>query len=130
MTNPPMPLTKKRNSKSSASSNRSSCSEPQANKLKIGMMSTRVGTIKKYSSNSSNLNKKNANATIDAVNKQTNVVSNTNHTSTSTTVVCPHCPKQFPRGGAWKIPQHISSAHPSSSHLSFPPPHLLQPLQV
>lgn len=119
MTNPPMPLTKKRNSKSSASSNSSSCSEPQANKLKIGMMSSRVGTIKKYSSNSSNLNKKNANATIDAVNKQTNVVSNTNHTSTSTTVVCPHCPKQFPRGGAWKIPQHISSAHPSSSpHLA------------
>merc|ERR1712025_1339727 len=38
---------------------------------------------------------------------------------TSTTVVCPHCPKQFPRGGAWKIPQHISSAHPSSSpHLA------------
>ena len=38
---------------------------------------------------------------------------------TPTTVLCPHCPKQFPRGGAWKIPQHISLHHPSAS------PHLM-----
>jgi len=112
MTNPPLPLTKKSKEKSTAPSNSSLYTEPRANRLKIGMMSTRVGTIKNYNSNTSSLN-----SASDVVNMQTNVVSN--QTSTSTTVVCPHCPKQFPRGGAWKIPQHISSAHPSSSpHLA------------
>merc|ERR1719341_2743227 len=117
MTNPPLPLTKKSKEKSTAPSNSSLCTEPRTDRLKIGMMSTRVGTIKSYNSNSSSLNRSDCNSASDAVNMQTNVVSN--QTSTSTTVVCPHCPKQFPRGGAWKIPQHISSAHPSSSpHLA------------
>ena len=122
MTNPLLPLTKKSKEKSTAPSNSSLwhnlCTEPRTNRLKIGMMSTRVGTIKNYSSsNTSSLNKSDCNSASDVVNMQTYVVSN--QTSTSTTVVCPHCPKQFPRGGAWKIPQHISSAHPSSSpHLA------------
>lgn len=25
---------------------------------------------------------------------------------------CPHCSRQFPRGGAWKLSRHIESAHP------------------
>jgi len=135
MKSPPLqssafPLTKKQKLKAnpSRSSNTSSCSQPQTNKLKIGVMSTRVGTIKKYSSNNSTQNKSDCNSPSDdninssadsVVQVQSNAASETNLTSSSTTVVCPHCPKQFPRGGAWKIPQHISSAHPSSSpHLA------------
>ena len=121
MARPPSPLTKRQKSreKSTASSSSSLYTEPPSNRLKIGMMSTRVGTIKKYGSNTSSLDKSDCNSDFsvqlrDVVNQQTNANSNT-----STTVVCPHCPKQFPRGGAWKIPQHISSAHPSSSpHLA------------
>jgi len=135
MTSPPaqnsaLPLTMKQKltAKSSSSGNTSLCTQPQNNKLKIGVMSTRVGTIKKYSNTTSTQNKSDYNSASDVNLKssavvigqvQNNAVSATNLTSSSTTVVCPHCPKQFPRGGAWKIPQHISSAHPSSSpHLA------------
>jgi len=135
MTSPPaqnsaLPLTRKQKlkAKPSSSGNTSLCTQPQNNKLKIGVMSTRVGTIKKYSNTTSTQNKSDYNSASDVNLKssavvigqvQNNAVSATNLTSSSTTVVCPHCPKQFPRGGAWKIPQHISSAHPSSSpHLA------------
>ena len=41
---------------------------------------------------------------------------------TSRTLTCPHCTKQFPRGGAWKMDQHIASTHKAASqkkeHLS------------
>merc|ERR1719239_2038666 len=135
MTSPPvqnsaLPLTRKQKlkAKPSSSGNTSLCTQPQNNKLKIGVMSTRLGTIKKYSNTTSTQNKSDYNSASDVNLKssafvvgqvQNNAVSATNLTSSSTTVVCPHCPKQFPRGGAWKIPQHISSAHPSSSpHLA------------
>ena len=38
---------------------------------------------------------------------------------TSRTLTCPHCTKQFPRGGAWKMDQHIASTHKAASHKNF-----------
>ena len=112
--------------KSSASSNSSFSTPPQPNRLKIGVMSTRMGTIKKYSSNASHPDSSVYNSASKVslqskafgdVDMQTTATSFTS--MTPTTVLCPHCPKQFPRGGAWKIPQHISLHHPSAS------PHLM-----
>ena len=94
---------------------------PQLNRLKIGVMSTRVGTIKSYTSNTNNLGR--AGVSPPSGSKtENNDISAARVTNSSNTVMCPHCPKQFPRGGAWKLPQHISSAHPYSSPHIAPQP--------
>jgi len=94
---------------------------PQLNRLKIGVMSTRVGTVKNYTSNTSNLGRAGVSPPSDSK-TENNDISAARAINSSNTVMCPHCPKQFPRGGAWKLPQHISSAHPySSPHLAPQP---------
>ena len=94
---------------------------PQLNRLKIGVMSTRVGTVKNYTSNTSNLGRAGVSPPSDSKTENNDIFA-ARAINSSNTVMCPHCPKQFPRGGAWKLPQHISSAHPySSPHLAPQP---------